>query len=89
MAARLALHQDQAADWARRTRECREYEWETARQLRAAAQCFLESFGDQQVEKMTLARVSRAVQVAARLARQVGTPPRCAAGPKYFNFRYL
>ncbi len=70
VAAQLALHRDHAADWARRTRECREQEWESARQLRAAAQCFLESFGDQQVEKMTLAQVSRAVQVAARLARQ-------------------
>jgi hypothetical protein len=70
VAARLAIHQDHAADWARRTRECREQEWESARQLRAAAQCFLESFGDQQVEKMTLAQASHAVQVAARLARQ-------------------
>ena len=38
VAARLALHQDQAADWVPRTRECREHEWETARQLRDAAQ---------------------------------------------------
>jgi hypothetical protein len=69
-AAQLALHRDHAEDWARRTRECREQEWESARQLRAAAQCFLESFGDHQVEKMTLAQVSHAIQVAARLARQ-------------------
>lgn len=68
--AQLACHREIAADWARRSRECREQEWASAQKLRAAAQCFLETFGDQQVEKMTLAQVSRAVQIAARLARQ-------------------
>lgn len=68
--ARIALHREHAADWARRTRECREQEWETAQKLRAAAQCFLETVGDREVGKMTLAQASRALQVAARLARQ-------------------
>ncbi len=68
--AQVAFHQEQAADWARRTHECRQQEWETAQKLRAVAQCFLENVGDSQVEKMTLAQASRALQVAARLARQ-------------------
>ena len=68
--AELALHRASADDWARRTRECREQEWEGARKLRVAAQCFLETVGDAQVEKMTLAQASRAIQIAARLARQ-------------------
>ncbi len=68
--AQLALHREHAEEWARRTRECREQEWETAQRLRAAAQCFLETIGDAQLEKMTLAQASRALQIAARLARQ-------------------
>lgn len=68
--AQVALHQEQAADWARRTHECRRQEWETAQKLRAVAQCFLETVGEPQLEKITLAQASRAVQVAARLARQ-------------------
>jgi hypothetical protein len=68
--AQLARHREHADDWARRTRECREQEWDAARKLRAAAQCFLETVGEPQIEKMTLAQASRAIQVAARLARQ-------------------
>jgi hypothetical protein len=70
VAARLEDSREQAADWSRRAREWRDLEWDSARKLRAAAQCFLDSFGDQQVEKMTLAQAARAVQIAARLARQ-------------------
>lgn len=70
VAAQVAFHQEQAADWARRTHECRRQEWETAQKLRAVAQCFLETVGDPQLEKITLAQASRALQVAARLARQ-------------------
>jgi len=68
--AQVACHQGQSADWARRTHECRQQEWEAAQKLRAVAQCFLETVGESQVEKMTLAQASRALQVAARLARQ-------------------
>ena len=68
--AQLAVHREHAEEWARRTRDCREQEWETAQKLRAAAQCYLETVGDTQLEKMTLAQASRALQIAARLARQ-------------------
>ena len=66
----LDLHHEHAADWARRTIECREQEWETAQKLRAAAQCFLETIGDQELGKMTLGQASRALHIAGRLARQ-------------------
>jgi hypothetical protein len=68
--AQVAFQQEHAADWARRTHECRRQEWEAAQKLRAVAQCFLETVGEPQVEKITLAQASRALQVAARLARQ-------------------
>ena len=68
--AQVALYREQAVDWARRTRECRQQEWEAAQKLRAVAQCFLETVGESQVEKISLTQATRALQVAARLARQ-------------------
>jgi len=68
-AATAAVHARQAADWAQRTSHYREQEWQAAQQLLGAVQCFLENLGDQQVEKMTLAQVSRAFQISSRIAR--------------------
>ncbi len=65
-----ALRAKQSADWARRTAEYREQEWAVAQKLHATVQCFLESFGDRDVEKMTLAQVARALQISSRIARQ-------------------
>ena len=59
----------QAADWSRRTDEYREQEWAVAQKLLLAAHCFLENLGDREVEKMSLAQVSRALEIYARLAR--------------------
>jgi hypothetical protein len=58
-----------AADWARRTAQHREHEWETAQKLLTAIECFLDDFSDRDVEKMTLAQVSRAFQIASSIAR--------------------
>jgi hypothetical protein len=69
--AEMAACREEAADWARRTREYREQEWDTVQKLRLVAQCFLESVGDQEIEKMTLAQVSRAIAISSRIARQV------------------
>jgi hypothetical protein len=68
--AEATARRQQAADWSRRTNEYREQEWDAAQKLLAAAQCYLESFGDQAVEKMTLAQVSRALQISSSMARQ-------------------
>lgn len=65
-----ALHLQQAEEWARRTRDYREQEWTAGQRLLAAVLCFLESFGDQEVEKMTLGQVSRALQISTRISRQ-------------------
>lgn len=64
-----AMRAQQAADWARRTSEYREQEWEVAQKLLRAVQCFLEGFGDRDVEKMTLTQVSRALQISSHIAR--------------------
>jgi hypothetical protein len=63
------LQQDLAADWAERLRQFREQEWDAAQKLLAAARCFLESFDDTALEKMTLAQVSRALTISSRIAR--------------------
>jgi hypothetical protein len=56
-------------DWAKRLDRLREKEWEVAQQLRVAAQCFLESFGDEEVRRMTLAQAGRALRIASQLSR--------------------
>ncbi len=63
------LQQDLAADWAERLRQFREQEWDAAQKLLAAARCFLESFDDTALEKMTLAQVSRALTISSKIAR--------------------
>lgn len=75
---RAAACRHQAADWARRRGEHREQEWAVAQELLAAVRCFLESFGDREVAKMTLAQVSHAFQISPRIGRQALSG---AAGP--------
>jgi hypothetical protein len=76
-----ALRARQAADWAQRTTQHRELEWETAQKLLGAVRCFLDSLGDQQVEKMTLGQISRALQVSSHLARQALAGTNVPDGP--------
>jgi hypothetical protein len=68
-ATEAARRSEESADWARRTARHREHEWETAQKLLAAIECFLDDFSDRDVERMTLAQVSRAFQVASSIAR--------------------
>jgi hypothetical protein len=70
IAAATALSRQHAADWDRRTREFREHEWAAGQKLLAAVLCFLENFGDREVEKMTLAQVSRALKISTQISRQ-------------------
>ena len=79
--AEAALRAESAADWARRTKNYREHEWDTAQKLLGAVQCFLESFGDRDVEKMTLAQVSRAFAISSRIARQALSGAAVPEGP--------
>lgn len=63
-----ASRREQAADWVRRNSEFRAQQWALAQKLQNAALCYLDVFGDQEVQKMTLAQVSRAIQVSSKLA---------------------
>jgi hypothetical protein len=79
--AEAALRAQEAADWARRTKSYREEEWEISQKLLGAVKCFLESFGDTDVEKMTLASVSRALQISSRISRQALSGTAVPEGP--------
>ena len=60
----------QAADWADRLERFREQEWEASQKLISAAQCFLDSFGEEDLRKMNLAQVSRALKISSAVGRQ-------------------
>jgi hypothetical protein len=67
--AQADTHARQAADWAARLQNFREQEWDAAQKLLAAARCFLESFGEDDLQKMTLAQVSRALKISSAIGR--------------------
>jgi hypothetical protein len=83
--AEAAARQQQTADWLRRSAEYREQQWALAQKLRSAAQCFLDAFGDREVEKMSLGQVSRALQISSRIAEQAlknfGAPEKPGLAP--------
>ncbi len=62
-------HRKNAAQWADRLNRFREQEWDASQKLLAAAQCFLENFGDEDLQKMTLAQVSRALRISSDIGR--------------------
>jgi len=62
-------HRNNAASWAERLNRFREQEWDVSQKLLSAAQCFLESFGDQDLQKMTLGEVSRALSISSIVGR--------------------
>jgi hypothetical protein len=64
------LHCRQTADWTRRALEFRDQEWIAGQKLLAAVLCFLENFGDREVQGMTLGQVSRALQISSLISRQ-------------------
>jgi hypothetical protein len=63
------LQNAQAAEWHRRLEQFREQEWNATQKLIAAAQCFLETFGEEEMSRMTLAQVSRALKISSAIAR--------------------
>lgn len=67
------LHRQQLADWNRRLSQFREQEWEAAQKLIVAAHCFLESFGEDDLRRMTLSQAARALKVSSAMARSALT----------------
>jgi hypothetical protein len=64
-----AFEREQAALWSARMAELREQQWNTAQKLLAVVQCYLENFGDEQLEKTTLSQVTRALVIASKIGR--------------------
>ena len=79
--AQVALCAQETADWARRSKNHREHEWEIAQKLQGAVECFLDSFDDKAVERMTLAQVSRAFQISHQIGRQALSGTAVPEGP--------
>jgi hypothetical protein len=72
-------------EWASRLEHLRQQEWEVAQKLLGAARCFLESFGEDDLTRMTLAHVSRALNLSSTIARRavLGVdPPDAMADPE-------
>ena len=67
------LQRQQIADWNRRLDQFREQEWEASQKLIAAAHCFLETFGEEDLRRMTLTQVARALKVSSTMARSALT----------------
>jgi len=66
----VAIQSKINSEWADRIQCLREEEWDASRKLNAAAKCFLESFGDEELGKMNLDQVSRAVKISSEIGRQ-------------------
>ena len=71
----------QVADWADRLERFREQEWEASQKLISAAQCFLDSFGEEDLRKMNLAQVSRALKISSAVGRQALAGAELPAAP--------
>jgi hypothetical protein len=65
----VTRHRQHSGDWANRLHSFREQEWEAAQKLLAAAQCFLETFGEEEMREMTLGQVSRALKISSTMGR--------------------
>jgi hypothetical protein len=60
---------EQAAEWSTRMAELRRQEWNAAQKLLSAVQCYLEGCGEEQLEKMTLSQVARALNISSTISR--------------------
>ena len=82
--AQAALQRRHTVEWAGRLNRFRDQEWDAAQKLIAAAQCFLESFGEEDLHKMTLAQVSRALKISSAVGRLslAGVPAPESAEPE-------
>ena len=80
-----AVQRREAEEWAGRLQHFREQEWDVAQKLITAAQCFLETFGDEELHKMTLAQVSRALKISSVIGRQAlaGIPAPESSEPEF------
>ncbi len=68
-AAEAAAQQEEAAERAARMAHFRRQEWTAAQKMLSAVECYLETCGEQQVEKMTLSQVAQALNTSSTIGR--------------------
>jgi hypothetical protein len=71
--AEAASQREQVAEWSARMTELRRQEWAAAQKLLSAVQFYLESCGEEQLEKMTLSQVARALNISSSISRMAIT----------------
>ncbi len=64
-----ASRREQAAQWSARLAELRHQEWTAAQKLLCAVHCFLETCGEEQLQKMTISQVARALNISSNISR--------------------
>ena len=64
-----ASQREQAAEWSARLADLRQQEWAASQKLLSAVQCFLETCGEEQMQKMTLSQVARALNISSNISR--------------------
>jgi hypothetical protein len=67
--AEAAVRLEHAAEWASRLASLRREEWSAAQKLLSTVQCFLETCGEDQLQKMTLGQVGRALNISSKIGR--------------------
>jgi hypothetical protein len=60
---------EQAAEWSARMNELRRQEWLAAQKLITTVHCFLETCSEEQMQKMTLSQVARALNIGSNISR--------------------
>ena len=67
--AEAAVRLEHAAEWASRLAYLRREEWSAAQKLLSTVQCFLDTCGEDQIQKMTLAQVARSLNISSKIGR--------------------
>jgi hypothetical protein len=60
---------EQAAEWSARMNVLRREEWAAAQKLLTTVHCFLETCSEEQMQKMTLSQVARALNIGSNISR--------------------
>jgi hypothetical protein len=61
---------EQAAERSARMAEMRQLEWTAVQKLLSGIHCYLEGYGEEQLEKMTLAQVARTLDLTSSIGRK-------------------
>lgn len=80
--AEATAQRERAAEWSARMADLRQQEWTAGQKLLSVVQFYLESCGDEHLDKMNLSQVARALTISSDISRQaIGADPTEKAEP--------